>query len=293
MRILILGHAGMLGSDLFLRLSASHDVTGKDIDDFDITSAVACHDVISEARPEIVINAAAYTDVDGCESNRQRCFSVNANGVKNVVLACKGIKVVHFSTDYVFDGQKGIPYQEDDLCHPVNTYGQSKLEGELFLKAFSHNFLLIRTAWLYGINGRNFVKTIAEAAKTSKTIDVVDDQIGSPTYTWDLAAAVQQLIEGHHTGVFHVTNMGCCSWYEFAVKILECISRKDVEVRPIKSDQLTRPASRPSCSVLSCEKFQKVTGKAMRHWQIALCDYISRVSEVEPHPHYINLDTSH
>jgi len=273
-RILILGHAGMLGSDLFLRLCASHDVTGKDTDDFDITSAVACHDIISEVRPEIVINAAAYTDVDGCESNKQKCFSVNADGVKNVALACEGIKVVHFSTDYVFDGRKGIPYEEDDPCHPVNTYGRSKLEGELFLKVFSNNFLLIRTAWLYGINGRNFVKTIAEAARTSKTIDVVDDQIGSPTYTWDLAAAVQLLIEGHHRGVFHVTNSGYCSWYEFAVKILECTGMEGVVVRPIKSDNLTRPASRPLYSVLSCEKFQKITGKSMRHWQNALRDYI-------------------
>ena len=276
MRILILGHRGMLGSDLFLSLGTSHDVTGKDMDDFDITSPVACHDIISEARPEIIINAAAYTDVDGCESNRQKCFSVNADGIKNVALACKGIKVVHFSTDYVFDGRKEMPYVEDDLCHPVNIYGRSKLEGELFLRTFSDNFLLIRTAWLYGINGRNFVKTIAEKASTSKTIDVVDDQIGSPTYTWDLAAAVQLLIEGHHRGFFHVTNSGYCSWYEFAVKILEYTGIKDVEVRPIRSGRLRRPADRPLYSVLSCEKFQKVTGKIMAQWQVALHDYIGR-----------------
>jgi len=284
LRILILGHRGMLGSDLCLRLGASHDVTGKDIVDFDITSAVACQDVISEVRPEIVINAAAYTDVDGCEANREKCFSVNAAGVKNVVQACKDIKVVHFSTDYVFDGRKGIPYLEDDLCRPVSVYGQSKLEGELFLQAFSQilsPFLLIRTAWLYGVNGRNFVKTIMEKARTSKTIDVVDDQIGSPTYTWDLAAAVQLLIEGHHTGVFHVTNSGYCSWYEFAVKILECTGMEDVEVRPIKSDQLTRPASRPSYSVLNCEKFQRATGGTMRDWRVALHDYIARISEAK------------
>ena len=266
----------MLGSDLFLSLGTSHDVTGKDMDDFDITSPVACHDIISEARPEIIINAAAYTDVDGCESNRQKCFSVNADGIKNVALACKGIKVVHFSTDYVFDGRKEMPYVEDDLCHPVNIYGRSKLEGELFLRTFSDNFLLIRTAWLYGINGRNFVKTITEKARTSKTIDVVDDQIGSPTYTWDLAAAVQLLIEGHHRGFFHVTNSGYCSWYEFAVKILEYTGIKDVEVRPIRSGRLRRPADRPLYSVLSCEKFQKVTGKIMAQWQVALHDYIGR-----------------
>ena len=281
MRILILGHRGMLGSDLCLRLGAGHDVTGKDILDFDITSAIACHDIISEVRPEIVINAAAYTDVDGCESNRDKCFSVNADGVKNVARACKGIKVVHFSTDYVFDGRKGIPYLEDDLRRPINVYGQSKLEGELFLQAFSYDFLLIRTAWLYGTRGRNFVSAIMEKTRTSKTIDVVDDQIGSPTYTWDLAAAVQILIEDHHSGVFHVTNSGYCSWYEFAVKILECTGMEDVKVIPIKSDQLTRPATRPSYSILNCGKFQRATGGTMRDWQGALHDYIAKVSEMK------------
>jgi len=267
----------MLGSDLLLRLSAGHDVTGKDVADFDITSLLACQNIIAEVNPEIVINAAAYTDVDGCESNIEECFAVNAGGIRNVALACKNIKIVHFSTDYVYDGQKEIPYEEDDTCQPLNSYGRSKLEGECSLEVFSDNFLLIRTAWLYGINGRNFVKTIMEKIATALALDVVDDQIGSPTYTWDLAAAVQLLIEGNHKGVFHVTNSGHCSWYEFAIKILECVGRGDILVRPIKSNHLTRPASRPLYSVLSCEKFQKITGQTMRPWQNALLDYIGRV----------------
>ncbi|MDO8724116.1 MAG: dTDP-4-dehydrorhamnose reductase [Syntrophales bacterium] len=277
MRILILGHTGMLGSGLFLMLSASHDVTGRSTADFDIASAVACQAIISEVRPEIVINAAAYTDVDGCETKREKCFSVNAAGLKNLAQACRGAKIVHFSTDYVFDGRKGIPYLEDDLCRPLNAYGRSKLEGESFLREFSHSFLLIRTSWLYGTRGRNFVKAIMEKGETSKKIEVVDDQIGSPTYSRDLAAAVQTLIEGHHAGVFHLTNSGSCSWYEFAVKILAYAGMDDVEVRPIKSEQLGRPAIRPPYSVLDCGKFQKVTGKAMRDWQVALHDYIDSI----------------
>jgi dTDP-4-dehydrorhamnose reductase len=280
----------MLGSDLFLRLSACHEVICRSTADFNIASAVACQEVISEVRPEIVINAAAYTDVDGCEINGEKCFSVNAAGVKNIVHACKDMKVVHFSTDYVFDGRKGIPYLEDDLCQPLNAYGRSKLEGESFLRALSRNFLLIRTSWLYGTRGRNFVRTIMEKAGTSKKIEVVDDQVGSPTYSCDLVAAVQTLIEGHHAGVFHLTNSGYCSWYEFAVKILEYTGMGDVEVRPIKSEQLGRPAIRPPYSVLDCGKFQRATGGTMRDWRVALHDYIARTSEekVSPLPRFQN-----
>jgi dTDP-4-dehydrorhamnose reductase len=279
MDILVLGHKGMLGNDLAVRMMVSHHVTGRDIDDVDITSEAACRDVISETKPDVVINAAAYTDVDGCESDRDTCFCVNAEGVKNIALACQksGIKMVHFSTDYVFDGKKKTPYVEDDPCHPVNRYGQSKLMGERYLRELSKNFILIRSAWLYGRNGKNFVKTIVDKARTEKCIEVVDDQIGSPTFTWDLAAAVQILIEGHHTGVFHVTNRGSCSWYEFTLRIMKCAGMTDVQVKPICSDKLARPAPRPPYSVLSCRKFIETTRKTMRYWQVALDDFIGKM----------------
>jgi len=278
MKILILGYKGMLGSDLMLRMVAAHDVTGKDVDDFDITLEDDCRRVIAECLPDVVINAAAYTNVDGCETDRERCFAVNAVGVKNIALACrgKGIRIVHFSTDYIFDGRKETPYLEEDEPAPLNVYGSSKLEGERFLQAFSDRWLLIRTAWLYGKNGKNFVKTILEKAAAVKTLDVVDDQIGAPTYSWDLAAAVQLLIEGGHEGLFHLTNRGRCSWYEFACKILQYAGKNDVIVRPIPSSGLVRPAVRPAWSVLSCRKFSEATGKAMRFWQIALQDYLER-----------------
>jgi dTDP-4-dehydrorhamnose reductase len=235
--------------------------------------------VIAETEPDIVINAAAYTNVDGCESDSDACFSVNAEGVKNIALACrqKRIKIVHFSTDYVFDGTRKTPYQEDDKCTPLNVYGKSKLAGEQYLKKFSDNFLLIRSAWLYGKNGKNFVKTIIEKARTEKLLKIVDDQVGAPTFTWDLAAAVQLLIEGQHTGIFHITNRGNCSWYEFAVKILKSACIPEVTVKPIKSDELERPARRPHYSVLTCRKFSETTGKVMRYWQVALDDYISKM----------------
>ncbi|MHB9097006.1 MAG: dTDP-4-dehydrorhamnose reductase [Syntrophales bacterium] len=278
MKILILGHKGMLGSDLMLRLMRAHDVTGRDVDAFDIASADDCRRVVAECSPEVVINAAAYTNVDGCEANREKCFAVNAAGVKNVALACRGrgITLVHFSTDYIFDGRKRTPYVEEDLPAPLNVYGASKWEGEQYLRDHVERSILIRTAWLYGSHGNNFVKTILEKAATVKTLEVVDDQIGSPTYTRDLAAAVELLIEGGHTGIFHVTNRGRCSWYEFAREIVRCAGMNDVTIRPIGSEKLARPALRPSWSVLSCRKFTAASGMTLPLWQSALRDYLKQ-----------------
>jgi dTDP-4-dehydrorhamnose reductase len=278
MKILILGHKGMLGSDLMLRLTRAHDVTGRDMDAFDIVSADDCRRVVEECLPEVVINAAAYTNVDGCEANRERCFAVNAAGVKNVALACRGrgITLVHFSTDYVFDGRKRTSYVEEDLPAPLNVYGASKVEGERFLREIADRSILIRTAWLYGSHGNNFVKTILEKTATVKTLDVVDDQIGSPTTTRDLAAAVELLIEGGHTGIFHVTNRGRCSWYEFARTIVRYAGISDVTIRPIGSEKLARPAPRPARSVLNCRKFSAVTGMVLPPWRSALRDYLRR-----------------
>lgn len=277
MKILIIGHKGMLGHDLVLKLFLDHEIVGKDIDDFDLTSVADCRDAVAEVEPDWVINAAAYTDVDGCETNRETCFAVNAEGVRNLALSCRraDIPIVHFSTDYVFDGTKGRPYTEEDPANPINSYGESKLAGERYLRESSDRFILIRTAWLYGRNGKNFVRTILEKTKTAKTLDVVQDQIGSPTYTRDLAGAVKLLVEGGHNGIFHVTNRGKCSWFDYTLKILEYAEIKDVEVRPITSDRLSRRAMRPAYSVLSSGKFSGRTRKTLRYWQVALQDFIS------------------
>jgi len=280
MKILVLGHKGMLGTDLMTGLGGAHDVTGKDIEDFDITSNSDCRDLIGQSGADVVINAAAYTNVDGCETDEAGSFAVNADGVRNVALACgeSGARVVHFSTDYVFDGTKKDPYVEGDPCRPINAYGRSKLKGEEYLREVSNDYLLIRTSWLYGRNGRNFVGAIVERAEETGSLEVVDDQTGSPTYTVDLAAAVRVLIEGDHRGIFHVTNRGVCSWYQFACKILEYRGMEDVSIVPIQSAQVDRCAPRPEYSVLSCRKFADATHRTMRFWQIALKEYMARMS---------------
>jgi len=276
MNILILGHKGMLGTDLMLRLGVAHKVTGKDIGDFDITYPESCRQVISEINPEVVINAAAYTNVDGAETNRDACFAVNAEGVRNVAMACgeENIRIVHFSTDYVFDGTRGTPYLEDDAPSPRGVYAQSKAAGEKYLQEHSNNYLLIRTAWLYGRSGKNFVRTILEKARHTDTLRVVDDQTGSPTYSRDLAAAVQILLEQRHQGIFHVTNRGSCTWYAFTKKILEYAGLEHVAVEPIQTKDLSLPAPRPAYSVLGTRKFTDATGNIMRFWQLALLDFI-------------------
>ena len=223
MRILVMGHKGMLGSDLMDVLGRDHEVSGVDVGEFDITSAPDCLRVVGEFKPEVIVNAAAYTDVDGCETNRDACFAVNAEGVRNIACACKdsGAKIVHYSTDYVFDGTKGEPYLEDDPCRPINAYGESKRKGEQILIETAENHVLIRTAWLYGRQGKNFVKAILAKAKDEGMLRVVDDQVGSPTFSVDLAQATKLLVERDCRGIYHVTNRGVCSWFQFAQKILE------------------------------------------------------------------------
>ena len=302
MRILLLGHKGMLGNDLFLRLSAEHELIGMDQEDIDIVSENDCCQAIKDVSPDMVINAAAYTNVDGCETDRETCFAVNAEAVKNIAGACrqKKIRVLHFSTDYVFDGTARKPYREDALCNPVNVYGASKLAGENYLRTLSDNYLLIRSSWLYGINGKNFVQAILDKAKAKEfirdtmnrakavaeapsTLSVVDDQVGSPTYTKDLALAVAFLIRKNATGIVHVTNRGSCSWHQFAVRILKSAGYGHIVVEPIKSSELQRPAMRPAYSILSNKTFIEITGKAMQPWQLALEDYLNNFKLKKSH----------
>lgn len=282
MRILVMGHKGMLGSDLMDVLGRDHEVIGVDIGEFDITSAPDCLRVVGMFNPEVIVNAAAYTDVDGCETNRDACFAVNAEGVRNIAYACKdsGAKIVHYSTDYVFDGTKGEPYLEDDPCRPINTYGASKRKGEELLIETAENHVLIRTAWLYGRQGKNFVKAILAKARDEGMLRVVDDQVGSPTFSFDLAQATKLLVERDCRGIYHVTNRGVCSWFQFAKKILELAQVSGVTVEPIKSHELSRKAARPAYSVLSNRKFMEATQKTMRPWQVALNDYLTGQSHV-------------
>jgi len=276
LKILVLGAKGMLGCDLHRHFEAVHEVTALDSSSCDITSPEECRRVIRDLSPDVVVNAAAYTNVDGCETDRERCFLVNAEGVKNIALACRGrgALIVHFSTDYVFDGTGRTPYREDDATNPINAYGASKLQGERFLAEYADRWLLLRTSWLYGAHGKNFVAAILAKAATADHLEVVSDQIGSPTFAGDLAWAAGVLIGKKKTGVYHLANDGRCSWHEFACKILEFAGKSDISVKPIHSEELKRAAARPAWSVLSTDKFRRETGREMRRWEAALKDYL-------------------
>jgi dTDP-4-dehydrorhamnose reductase len=270
----------MLGRDLtgILQSTFSKDeIIGWDIDEMDIQKKDESITKIEKLRPEIVIHIAAYTDVDGCELDQEKAFAVNAEGTKHMVLAASKChaKLVYLSTDYVFDGEKGEPYLEGDPPHPLNVYGHSKLMGERYVQEGVRDFLIIRTQWLYGPFGRNFVGSILKQAKEKSVLSIVNDQIGSPTYTVDLARTISELIQLEARGVFHVANSDFCSWYAFGQAILKLSGVNRVKVFPISSKELARPAARPSYSVLSCQKLKKETGLTMRSWSEALKDYLS------------------
>ncbi len=287
MRILITGARGMLGSDLsrIIGDEEGHQVVETDVTGLpesfrlDITQEGKVKDFIAGAEPEVVINAAGYTDVDGCEKNIELAFSANAEGVKNMALACQRSQafLIHLSTDYIFDGNKGTPYCEDDSPNPLSIYGRSKLQGEIYLRQILDHYLLIRTQWLYGKKGKNFVETILNLARSREELRVVDDQWGSPTFTRDLSRAIKELIEKSASGIYHIVSEGYCSWFEFAQKILE-LSGNKVALTPINSTELSasggRPAPRPSFSVLSIEKLRKDMGIVLPAWQESLREYL-------------------
>ena len=277
-KILITGAKGMLGLDLMDVFGKSYDVYGRDIDDFDITKPRETMDAIMEIRPDVVIHAAAYTDVDGCESHVELAHSVNGGGTKNVAASCKelGARMVYISTDYVFDGRKSGGYTEEDPTCPINTYGRSKLEGEGWVSTMVSRFAIVRAAWLFGSGGKNFVKTILQLAEEKEALSVVNDQWGSPTYTPDLSRALNALVEKQCTGIYHITNAETCSWCEYAREILTLAGLDAIPVHPISSGQLHRAAKRPRNSVFDCGKFERETGYRMRSWREALRDYLKK-----------------
>ena len=279
MKVLLIGALGMLGRDLQPVLSDRHEVIKRGSKDLDITDPVQTEREIRLLRPEVVINAAAFTDVDGCESQRERAFSVNADGACHVARSCRsaGSRLIHLSTDYVFDGTSRIPYSEEAPPNPMNVYGESKLQGEKAVQEAEGNHLILRTAWLYGKHGKNFVDTILQLSSQQEELRVVDDQRGAPTFTRDLSRAIAQLLDKEVRGILNVTNSGSCTWFEFARKILEMRKPRNDRLRliPISSGELARPAPRPANSVLDCSRFEKLTGSQMRPWEEALQAYLS------------------
>ena len=286
-RILVIGAKGMLGKDLveILRSSSRVDqrldweVFGWDIEEIDIQEEKNTVTKIESLRPDIVINIAAYTNVDGCESHDEKAFAINAEGMRHVALGalrCRA-KVVYLSTDYIFDGKKREPYLEDDPPHPLSVYGRSKLRGEQYVQEMVEDALIVRTQWLYGKYGNNFVASVLRQAREKEVLSIVNDQVGSPTHTIDLSRAISVLIQCDARGVFHVANSDLCTWFAFGQEILKLSGMEGVRIVPISSEELGRPATRPLYSVLNTEKLKRETGMTLRPWPEALKKYLSTI----------------
>jgi dTDP-4-dehydrorhamnose reductase len=262
----------MLGQDLMALLGDRGH--GVDLAEIDITSPESVMKVIGEVRPEVVINCAAYTDVDGCEGNIETAMAVNGEGVGYLAMACRdsGALLVQISTDYVFDGGKGTPYVEDDAPCPLSVYGESKLAGEMNA-AFCPEHLIVRTQWLYGLHGKNFVETMLRLGAEKSELTVVDDQIGSPTWTVDLARAIIALVDSGCRGIYHAANAEYCSWNEFSREIFS-MAGVAVSVQPMTTSELNRPARRPLYSTLECSKLSADTGFKPQSWRGALQEYL-------------------
>lgn len=278
MRILIIGASGLLGSDL-LEEFPGHEVVPANSRDGDIRDIAQVRGLVSRARPEWIILAAAFSDVDGCEKNPELAFAVNRDGTKNVATIANehGAKLFYISTDYLFDGTSNHPYEPDDPIHPLNVYGASKAAGEIAVREQSKHWVISRTSWLFGASRTCFPEKILSAAATQPELRVVDDQIGSPTYTRDLARAIHKLVRADARGLLNITNSGSCSRFEFAREILRKAGRK-TPVVPISTAEAARPARRPAYSVLSPASLA-VYGITLRSWQDALDDYLSELRQ--------------
>jgi dTDP-4-dehydrorhamnose reductase len=284
--VLVTGHLGQLGSDLMERLSPSFNMSGVDIDTLDITDKPAVMRYIEKLQPDIVIHAAAYTDVDGCETNAALAMQVNDDGTANVAEACRnvGAHMIYYSTDYVFDGNTETPYIETDSPNPQTVYGQSKLAGEEAVRKILDDYTILRIAWVYGKSGKNFVKTMLRLAQiqletrrrdeTAKPLTVVDDQIGNPTWTVDIVRQTQAVIDRKLDGLYHSTSEGPCSWYRFASDIFE-IAGLDVDLKPCTTAEFPRPAQRPAMSALENRNLKEAGANVMRHYRTALQEFLT------------------
>jgi dTDP-4-dehydrorhamnose reductase len=284
MRVLVLGATGMLGTDLLDEWHKDQprvdeiqhdDLIPAGSAEADLRDAAQVEQLIQKVRPDWVIACAAYTDVDACEKNRELAFAVNARGVENVTRSAEKIsaRVFLVSTDYVFDGKGTRPYETNDPIAPINVYGASKAAGEEALRKNSSAWCVGRTSWLFGVHGPSFPEKILKAAETRPELSVVNDQIGSPTYTRDLAGAIRDLVRKDARGIVHINNEGVCSWFDFAKEILVQSGLDSVPIRPITTDQSARPARRPNYSVLSPASLHAY-GVRLRPWQQALSAFL-------------------
>ena len=254
------------------------EAVGVDIEEMDITDADSVNRVIAQAAPDAVIHCAAYTAVDAAEDNVELCRRVNVDGTQNIANICKklDIPMIYISTDYVFDGEGERPWEPDDERTPLNVYGQTKYEGELAVQNTLDKYFIVRIAWVFGVNGKNFVRTMLNLAKTHDHITVVNDQFGSPTYTYDLARLLVDMVLTDKYGIYHATNEGICTWYEFACEIFRQAGVK-VEVEPVSAKQYQARAKRPSNSRMNKDKLEKNGFKRLPSWQDALGRYLKEI----------------
>ena len=276
MKVFVTGVKGQLGFDVVNELEKRGiEAVGVDIQEMDITDKESVNRVIRKAAPDAVIHCAAYTAVDAAEDNEELCRRVNAEGTANIAKVCRelDIKMMYISTDYVFDGQGERPWEPDDERHPLNVYGQTKYEGELAVTNALEKYFIVRIAWVFGINGKNFIKAVLNKAKTTDTLTVVNDQFGSPTYTYDLARLLVDMILTDRYGFYHATNEGICSWYEFACEIFRQAGIP-VTVVPVSSAQYPAKAKRPFNSRMSKDKLTQNGFERLPSWQDALGRYL-------------------
>ncbi len=284
----------MLGVDLVRRLYDTYDVVCADIINrgnsycevknfikCDITDADAAANMVRTAMPDAIIHAAAWADVDGCETEPEKAMKINAAGTRNVALGAKEVNALLFyiSSDFVFDGEKTSPYKEDDSPNPINVYGASKFKGETFIKNTLDRYFIVRTSWLFGRYGKNFVDIILDKVERKEALRIVIDQFGSPTYTVDLCAALEKLIfiglgQNSAGGVYHFSNNGSCSWYKYAEQIIRLANKTTDGIVPITSEELDRPAKRPKMSILNTDKYASLFGEIPRSWESALDEYL-------------------
>lgn len=280
-RMLITGGAGLLGREIQDAFRGDYDVKSVDIRECDVTSPMECRRTVGGVRPEVVVHCAAYTAVDKAESDEASAFAVNVEGTRNVARECRanGVLLVTYGTDYVFDGTSARPYVEEDAANPRSAYGRTKWAAEEALRAETPDHILIRTQWLFGPHGRNFVFAILDRARRGEPLRVVSDQRGSPTYAPDLAEATRRLIDAGARGTFNFSNAGETTWYEYAAFVLGRACPEDVALSAARTAELGYPAPRPAYSVLSKEKYRRVTGAAPRPWREAVLDFLGKAYE--------------
>ncbi|MCR5117839.1 MAG: dTDP-4-dehydrorhamnose reductase [Lachnospiraceae bacterium] len=281
MKVLVTGVKGQLGYDVVGELKKRNiEAVGVDIDEMDITDAASVDKVIKEASPDAVIHCAAYTAVDAAEDNVDICRKVNKDGTQNIANVCKelDIKMIYISTDYVFDGEGTRPWEPDDKPDPLNVYGLTKYEGEVAVTSTLSKYFIVRIAWVFGVNGKNFIKTMLNLAKTHDSLTVVNDQFGSPTYTYDLARLLVDMVLTDKYGIYHATNEGIITWYDFACKIFETAGL-NVKVSPVPASEYPAKAKRPSNSRMSKQKLVDNGFELLPTWQDALKRYIKILKE--------------